>query len=95
MYLSKQTQFSVAGNSRGYDCQKYSDFNLTSRSSVSYLYLLQLIKYDSVVVRQAILSILLTQIGKFAFYFAIELTNIFFTKGTALLVLKTPLFLVI
>lgn len=95
MYLSKQAQFSVAGNSRGYDCDKYSDINLTSRSSVSYLYLLQLIRYDSIVVRQAILSLLLTQIGKYTLYFVIELTNIFFTRGTALMVIKTPLFLVI
>jgi len=47
MYLSKQTHCSVAGSSKGFDIDKYSDINFTSRSSISFLYLLQLIKYDS------------------------------------------------
>jgi hypothetical protein len=113
MYLSKQTQCSVAGNSTGFhvprysdsndihkysginDIHKYSDINFTSRSSISFLYLLQLIRYDSQVLRQGLLSILLTQIGKYTFYFVIELINIFYTKGTALMIFKSPLFLVI
>ena len=95
MYLSKQAQFSIAGNSQGYDCEKYSDVNLSCRSSISYLYLLQLIKYDSTVVRQAALSWLLTQLGKYALYFAVELVNVFLTKGTGLMVIKSPLFLVV
>lgn len=95
MYLSKQTQCSVAGNSKGFDIDKYSDIDFTSRSSISFLYLLQLIKYDCQVLRQGLLSILLTQIGKYTFYFVIELINIFYTKGTALMIIKSPLFLVI
>lgn len=95
MYLSKQAQCSVAGSSKGFDTDKYSDINFTSRSSISFLYLLQIIKYDSEVLRQGLLSILLSQIGKYTFYFVIELINIFYTKGTALMIIKSPLFLVI
>lgn len=95
MYLMKQVGCSVNGSDKGYDALKYSDINLTSQCSVSYLYLLQLIKYDSVVIRQGVLSILLTQIGKFVLYLVAETINIFFTRGTALVIIKTPLFLVI
>ena len=96
MYLMKQSAFGVKGNSgSGYDTDKYSDINLTSKSSVSYLYLLQLLKYDSVIVRQGLLSILFTQFGKYLLYFVVELINLFYTRGTGLSVLKTPLFLVV
>lgn len=71
MYLMKQTGFSAKGGDQGYDVSKYSDINLSSRCSISYLYLLQLIKYDSVVIRQGVLSILATQIGKYTLYLVI------------------------
>jgi hypothetical protein len=95
MYLMKQTSFSVKGGEKGYDAAKYSDINLTSKCSISYLYLLQLIKYDSVIIRRGALNILMTQIGKSVLYLVIETINIFFTRGTALIVIKSPLFLVI
>lgn len=37
----------------------------------------------------------MTQIGKYVFYLIIETINIFFTRGTALIIIKTPLYLVI
>lgn len=37
----------------------------------------------------------MTQIGKFVLYLVIEVINIFFTRGTALMIIKTPLFLVV
>jgi hypothetical protein len=58
IYLMKQVGCSVKGSEKGYDAEKFSDINLTSQCSVSYLYLLQLIKYDSVLIRQGVLSIL-------------------------------------
>lgn len=64
----KQANFSVKGSQHGYDAEKYSDITLTSQCSISYLSILQLIKYDSVAVRQGILSLLLTQIGKYVLY---------------------------
>ena len=68
LYLMKQTDCSVKGSSNGYDAEKYSDINLTSRCSISYLYMLQLIRYDSVLVRQGAISLLFTHVGKFVFY---------------------------
>ena len=62
---------------------------------MSYLYLLQLIKYDSILVRQGGISIIFTHLGKFIFYIIMEIVNLFYTRGTGLMVIKTPLFIVI
>ena len=62
---------------------------------MSFLYLLQMIRYDAIIVRQGGISILFTQLGKFIFYFIIEIIYLFYTRGTGLMVLKTPLFAVI
>ena len=69
--MSKQVNCSVKGGPSSYDGDKYSDISLASRCSISYLYLLQMIKYDSVLIRQALISILFTQIGKFVLYFVV------------------------
>ena len=95
MYLMKESNCSVIGGQKGYDLAKYSDINLTSRSSISYLYLTQLISYDSLIVKQGLLNIYLTQIAKFTFYFIIEFINLFYTRGTGLSVIKSQLFLVV
>ena len=97
MYLMKESNCSVIGGQKGYDLAKYSDINLTSRSSISYLYLTQLISYDSLIVKQGLLNIYLTQIAKFTFYFIIEFINNiikFDEKWTKLLsILKRILYL--
>ena len=93
--LMKQVDCSVKGGSLGYDADKYSDINFTSNCSMSYLYLLQLIRYDSILVRQGGIGLLFTQLGKFVFYVVIELVNLFYTRGTGLMVLRTPLFIVV
>jgi hypothetical protein len=54
-----------------------------------------MIKYDSVLVRQAIIGLLFTQIGKFVLYFVVELVNLFYTRGSGLMVVKTPFFIVV
>lgn len=54
-----------------------------------------MIRYDSVLIRQALISLLFTQVGKFVLYFVLELVNLFYTRGSGLSVLKTPLFLVV
>jgi hypothetical protein len=95
MYLMKESNCAVKGGSHGYDAEKYSDINLSSRASVSYFYLLQLIRYDSVVVQQGLLSIFFTQTSKFVFYFVIEFINLYYTRGSGLAVIRTPFYLVI
>ena len=95
MFVMKQVDCAVKGGANGYDADKYSDINLSSNCSMSYLYLLQMIRYDSIIVRQGGISMLFTHIGKFVFYLVIELINLFYTRGTGLMVLKTPLFVVI
>ena len=62
---------------------------------MSYLYLLQLLKYDSILVRQGGISLIFTHLGKFIFYIIMEIVNLFYTRGTGLMVIKTPLFIVI
>ena len=91
-FLAKKTNIAVKGASTGYDAQKYSDIVLTSNCSISYLYLLQLIKYDSVLVRTALISLIFTQIGKFVFYIIIEAVNMFYTRGTGLAIIRTPFY---
>ena len=71
MYAMKQADISVKGSHYGYDAEKYSDITLASNCSMSYLYLLQMIRYDAILVRQGGISILFTQIGKFIFYLVI------------------------
>ena len=95
MFVMKQVDCSVKGGPLGYDSEKYSDMNFSSNCSMSYLYLLQLIRYDSILVRQGGISLVFTHIGKFIFYVVIELINLFYSRGTGLMVLKTPLFIVI
>lgn len=91
----KATDCSIKGSKNGYDAEKYSDITLSSKSSISYLYLTQIIRYDSVLVRQGVLNILFTQISKFIFYLVIEIINIFYTRGTGLMIIKSPLFMVV
>jgi hypothetical protein len=85
----------VKGSKLGYDANKYSDITLSSRSSISFFYITQLIKYDGVVVKQGLLSLFFTQIAKLVFYLIIEFINLFYTRGTGLAVIRTPLYLVV
>lgn len=71
MYLMKECDCAVKGSKLGYDSNKYSDITLSSRSSISFFYLTQLIKYDAVVIKQGLLSLFFTQSTKFVFYFVI------------------------
>lgn len=71
MYLMKSNDCSIKGSQNGYDADKYSDITLSCKSSISYLYLTQMIRYDSLLVRQGVLSILFTQISKLVFYLVI------------------------
>ena len=91
----KQVDCAVKGGPNGYDAEKYSDITLSSNCSMSYLYLLQMIRYDSIIVRQGGIAILFTHIGKYIFYLVIEIINLFYTRGTGLMIVKTPLFAVI
>lgn len=95
MFLMKEADCSVKGSRLGYDSGKYSDISFTSKSSISYLYLTQLIRYDSLMIRQGALSIIFTQISKFMFYLVVEIINIFYTRGTALSIVKSPLYMVV
>lgn len=67
----KSTDYTVTGYKHGYDIDKYSDASLSSRSSISFLYLTQLICYDSMVIKQGLYNILFTQVSKFIFYLII------------------------
>ena len=95
MHITKKMGCSVNGGNTGYDLSKYTDIEFSSNCSVSYLYLLQLIRYDSILVRSGLISILMTQIGKYIFYMIIELINIFFTRGTGLVIVRSGLFVVV
>lgn len=91
----KECDCAVKGSRLGYDSNKYSDINLSSRSSVSFFYLTQLIRYDAVVIKQGLLSLFFTQVTKIVFYLVIEFINLFYTRGTGLAVIRTPLYLVV
>jgi hypothetical protein len=91
----KECDCAVKGSKLGYDSSKYSDITLSSRSSISFFYLTQLIKYDAIVVKQGLLSLFLTQIAKFIFYLTIEFINLYYTRGSGLAVIRTPLYLVV
>ena len=95
MFLMKEADVTVRGGKAGYDNHKYSDITLSTRASLSYLYLLQMIKYDSQVARQAILCMLLTQLQKYTFYVVLSVVNFFYTRGTALPLVASPLFAVV
>ena len=96
MFLMKEADIAVKGNThKGYDCDKFSDINLTSKSSVSFLYLAQMIKYDAQVVRQALLCLLLTQIDKYIFYVTVSVIHFFYTRGTGLAPINAALFAVV
>ena len=69
MHITKKMGCSVNGGNTGYDLSKYTDIEFSSNCSVSYLYLLQLIRYDSILVRSGLISILMTQIGKYIFLY--------------------------
>lgn len=91
----KECDCAVKGSRLGYDSHKYSDISLSSRSSVSFFYITQLIRYDAVVIKQGLLSLFFTQAAKFTFYLVIEFINLLYTRGTGLAVIRTPLYLVV
>ena len=62
MFLMKEVDVAVKGAPHGYDSPKYAYILLSSKSSLSYLYLLQMIKYDGQVNRQVLLCLLFTHI---------------------------------
>lgn len=95
MYLMKECDCAVKGSRLGYDSHKYSDISLSSRSSISFFYLTQLIRYDAIVVKQGLLSLFFTQTAKIIFYLAIEFINLLYTRGTGLAVIRTPFYLVV
>lgn len=95
MYLMKQADVAVKGGKKGYDAHKYSDISLSSQSTVSFLYLTQLINYDAALVKSALISIFMTQVAKFVFYFIIQFINFFYTRGSGLTIIKSPFYILI
>lgn len=95
MFLMKEADVAVRGGNAGYDNHKYADITLSTRASLSYLYLLQMIKYDAQVARQALLCLFFTQLQKYTFYVVLSLINFFYTRGTAIPLVASSLFTVV
>jgi uncharacterized ion transporter superfamily protein YfcC len=46
-------------------------------------------------VKSALISVFFTQVTKFVFYFIIEFIHFFYTRGSGLAIIKSPLYILI